>query len=60
MVKQIVKKTQQDTKTIKYEGNNLLARRKLGEIVQEFRERLILWQTEVKKWESQEPRIVGY
>ena len=48
---------QQDTK---YKGINLLVQRKLGKIVQEFRERLILWQTKVKKWESQESRIAGY
>ena len=46
MVKQIAKKTQQDTK---YEGNNLLARRKPGKSIQEFRERLILQQKAVNK-----------
>ena len=51
---------QQNNKPMKYKGNNLLAQRKLGKIVQEFRERLILWQIEVKKWESQESRVVGY
>ena len=49
MVKRIAKKTQQDTK---HEGEDPLARRKLGKSVQDFRERLILWQKEVNKWES--------
>ena len=57
MVKQIAKKTQQDTK---YKGIDLLARRKLGKSVQEFRERFTVQQTKVRKWESQEPRIAGY